>query len=722
MEMKKLFLFAAIALLTTACTKDDLGGGGGGTPSGPTANLFDFSTQQLVSLTVDYSACNPVGPVFFSVYSENPLKDDALDESIRPIFEAYTSADGKFYETVQLPAYAETLYIYTGNFFINEELMIASISNSTASAVAMGNMTAARAAKAPRKVGQQTNSLATLYQLSYEVDWQTGESTGERIYKDWVTPLGTWDSESGRPNYLLTAEDPNYSKLKFSDDEMKGIYQTITGALEDKKTCDQIYRKVGDLTLTEKAEVAVTLVGVNTCWNSSLGYYYYMEGQEPTSTMDLNIVMLFPNAQDGQSKFVKSKGNEYNGNIALNRGETVKLMYYPNIANGDLTGGTSEFPEGMRIGFILKTNAWGMQKSIGDKKFYNCYCGRLTQYGVARQYNVWGASTDGMSYCHGNADQNRYDSGTVAKSNPNGECRTAKFAYTNADGQQYAIVSFEDACNDEDYDDIILALKPVGVFKKIPNVEPRVTTTTGVYAFEDLWPSKGDYDMNDAVVDFKQERELTVLTMGGDYMVTKETVSLTTYLNYVTKTSGLGMTLTLQKQPSSIVMKKILTTGETVEANFVKDGDVYLLTDNIRDEVNTTYVIEMTYPDGVKNAQAAVVKPFIYRNEANDKRWEVHIPLEAPTAKMNFAYFDTEDDCSDLDAKRYYIREGDYPFAFFLSGVTVEPFKNTILKGDLNHIDGNEQVPISTLYPMFLDWSKSRGTTNKDWYLHPAQP
>ena len=715
MEMKKLFLFAAIALLATACSKDDLGGGGGTTPSGPTANLFDFSTVQLVKLTVDYTACNPTGPVFFSVYSENPLNGELLNENLRPIYEGYTSANGKFDETVQLPAYAEKLYIYTGNFFISEELMVADINDLSAYAKAQGGISAARAAKGPRKAAAQTNSLATLQQLMFEVDWQTGESTGVRRYKDWVTPLGTWDSESGRPNYLLTDTDPNYNNLKFNDEEMRGIYQTITGALEDKKTCSQVYRKVGDLTLEEDAEVAVTLVGVNTCWNSSLGYYYYKEGEEPTSTMDLNIVMLFPNAQDGQSKFIAKNGNNYNGNIALNRGETVKLMYYPNIASGNLEGGTSVFPEGMRIGFILKTNAWGMQKSIGDKKFYNSYCGKLTQYGMARQYNVWGASTDGMSYCLSNADQNRYDNGTVAKANPNGECRTAKFAYANADGEQYAIVSFEDACNDEDYDDIILALKPVGVFKKIPNVEPRVTTTTGVYAFEDLWPSKGDYDMNDAVVDFKQERELTVQTVGGNYMVTKETISLTTYLNYVTLQSGLAMTLTSQKQPSSIVMKKILKTGETVDANFVKDGNVYLLTDNIEAEVNTTYVIEMNYPDGVKESQAAVVKPFIYRDEANDKRWEVHIPLEAPTAKMNMSYFDTQDDCSDLPNKRYYIREGDYPFAFFLSAVTVEPFKNTIL------LRANEQTPISDLYPEFLEWSKSRGTNNKDWYLHPVQ-
>ena len=36
-------------------------------------------------------------------------------------------------------------------------------------------------------------------------------------------------------------------------------------------------------------------------------------------------------------------------------------MYYPNIAEGSLEGGTNIFPANIKIGFILKSHGWGMQ-------------------------------------------------------------------------------------------------------------------------------------------------------------------------------------------------------------------------------------------------------------------------------------------------------------------------------------------------------------------------
>ena len=730
--MKKTILFSSILLLLAGCINDDLGKYSPNIDGTTTSDEgFDFSTVQKVILNVDYSACAPKSAVFFSVYSENPLDGETLNEDVKPIYEGYTNASGKFNEVLELPAYATKLYVYTGNFFINEELIETEVINQMAEAKA-GASTNANAPRLARRravstgSGIQTNSLATLYQLSYEVDWRTGDKTDIQKYKEWKTWLGTWDSESGRPSYLLDASDPNYSKLTFTDDEMKGIYQAIAGALEDKKTCAKNYRQVGDLVIAQDggAEVAVTLVGVNTCWNSTIGYYYYMEGEKPSNTMDLNIVMLFPNAQDGQSKFMTKYaykyGNDYYGNIALNRGESVKLMYYPEIANGNMTNGSTIFPKGMHIGFILKTNGWGMQKPQGNKKFYNsykaAYVGDMKKSNIGRQYNVWGASTDGFSYCHYDPEQNESDDGAfdVKKLNPNGEARTAKFAYEDADGKQYAIISFEDACNDDDYDDIILAMKPVGVFEMLPTVKPRVTTTSGVYAFEDLWPEKGDYDMNDAVVDYQEARSLSIMEMGGGFVVTKQAFKLTTYLNYVTKKSGLALTLNTKKAPTSIVMKKIAPDAtEETEATFSEDGKVYLLTDNIKDEVGTTYILELNYADGIATSDVATIQPFIYRAEG-EKRWEVHIPYEAPSDKMNTAYFGTKDDRSKPDEGIYYVRKGDYPFAFFLSGVNVSPFKKTILVRD------NEKKPIDEIYPEFLEWSRSKGTQNKDWYKHPA--
>ena len=388
----------------------------------------------------------------------------------------------------------------------------------------------------------------------------------------------------------------------------------------------------------------------------------------------------------------------------------VQLMYYPNIASGDYSGATTKFPKGTRIGFILKSNGWGMQKTVGDKKYYNSYLGeRKDAPTVSRQYNAWASSTDGLSYSTDDRDQNKADNGTYAKPNPEGQARTAKFAYENAQGKQYAIVSFEDACNDDDFDDVILALKPVGVFENLPTPDEKETKTTGVYAFEDLWPAKGDYDMNDAVVDFEQ-----VLTWKTPDVKTteskiyKEAVKLTTYQNYVTLKSGLAVTIDNKETPTSVKMKTI-KGADIKEASFEKDGNTYLLTNDITGTLGTQFVIEFEYSGGITNNQRSTVKPFIYRNE-DGGRWEVHIPFEAPTIKMITSYFGTEDDKSVPSENKFYVREGNYPFAFFLSGTTIEPFKNTILLRD------NEKKPIDELYPKFREWSTSKGSNNSDWY------
>ena len=307
MKTMKLFsLLFMTAMMIWGCSKTDMYQDNNQnpepepTPVKPEANLFDFSTTQSINLAIDYSVYK-AGAVWFSIYAEYPLSDDTdpvLRNDLQPVFEAFTNTSGIFNETVTLPAYAEHLYVYTGNFFVKDQLLECDVLNGSAKVTAQSSPAATRGfiARTRGEDGIQTNSLGTLYQLSYIVDWRTGDKTDTRIYKDWYTPLGTWDANSGRPSYLMTSSDESYS-------------QTIGNALTNRKTCDKRYRQPYDLALDQKSEVAVTVVGGNTCWNSTMGYYYYPEGQTPTNPMDLNIIMLFPNTQDGQSSFLKPRNS-----------------------------------------------------------------------------------------------------------------------------------------------------------------------------------------------------------------------------------------------------------------------------------------------------------------------------------------------------------------------------------------------------------------------------
>ena len=716
--MKKIVSFSAVTLLMLGCVSnqvDDYRADNQGNDT-EKVNEFNFSTVSDVALTVDYSAYNPGAPVFFRVFNENPFKDDELDPTIKPVYSNYTDGNGRFSQTVELPSYATDLYVFTGDFFVEEQLMNVKVTGSSATAVAEGVQKQAARRRASLSTGVLTHSLETLYQLSYEVDFVTGEKLADKqIYNEWKTWLGDWDAGSGRPDYLVKDDDPQRAALTFDDEDMHGIRQSIAAAVVRKEICPAVFRQSSDLTLKEPSVISVAMVGSNTCWNNCLGYYYY-QGDAPTDPKDIHVIMLFPNTQDGHSQKVREKGNNYYGNIALDRGDAVELIYYPHIAENSMEDATPIFPKDTKIGFLLKSNGWGMQKPQGNKKFFNSYKSAKGGVTIARQYNSWSASTDGLSYCEPNEEQNVYDKGSMQIPNPERASRTAKFAYVK-DGQQYAIVAFEDGANDEDYGDVILALKPVGVFQELPVPTSRTATTEGVYAYEDLWPSAGDYDMNDAVVGVKEDRVLTMFTYKNKTYMTKQIFNLYTDQNYVEKKSGLALTLETRSDavPTSIEMKKILPgTEEAVPAEFVQDGNVYLLTDNIKKELHTTYILELTYEGGIQDIKAAKIKPFIYRDEADNKRWEVHIPMEAPTEKMNTSYFGMFSDMSEPEQGLYYVGSGNYPFAFYLSGVSIDAFKDNIL------LRANEQKAIDEFFPQFIEWSTSNGKKCKDWYLHPV--
>jgi LruC domain-containing protein len=216
--------------------------------------------------------------------------------------------------------------------------------------------------------------------------------------------------------------------------------------------------------------------------------------------------------------------------------------------------------------------------------------------------------------------------------------------------------------------------------------------------------------MNDVLVDCKHE----VYFNNGK--IDKETYLLKTYQNYVSDVSGLAIRLTTKVTPKSIVMKKIgKGKTEAVPVEFAQDDqekNVYYLTNNVTREINSTYILELTYSDPQSMSKLATIEPFLYRDLADGRRWEVHLQGKKPTSKMDMSFFRTYDDASSTG--NWYQSNSFYPFAFYLANAKAENFTETILKE-------GENKPISTFYPEFLQWSTSNGEKFPDWYLHPRQ-
>lgn len=691
------FLYAFFAFTVTSCDKDEFFDDNENTNADEAdANGFDFSTTRQIDLIVEYNGFETCGPVRFSVYNTNPIVGENTDyehmnENIKPIIELYTDERGKFDQTISLPAYAKVLHIVTGNLAIGFDHSIVEVVNNEANVVVKNDgvtMDVYHPSRITRAAAtaELTDELGKLKSTGYKVD-SKGAVTTSQVYKEWGTPLGKWNVGSGRPEgYLLDKTTVTTPMLVLSDKEVTDMYSTACNILPNNSGIDNShYRTSADITLKEESEVTITALGSFTCWNSSLAYYYYNESNKPKKRTDLNPIMLFPNTQDGK-RYTGDINTIYKGNIGMVRGDVIQLMYYPNIANGDYSGATTMFPKGTKIGFLMRTNGWGMMGTDYCTKTYS------------NAMNIWVSSTEGMSFAE------PFSGKTFKVPNDTGEARTALFSYSTPDNKKFCILSFEDACDDKDYNDLIFALNPANVFLGLNEVEKDKTTTFGVYAFEDMWPLRGDYDMNDVVVDCQHE-----LTYSSNKVI-KEVFYLTTYQNYVKMKSGLALKLETKVTPT-ITMKKIVS-GQTKTASFTKEGDYYYLTDNITKELGTTYVLELSYSSAQSISNIAKVKPFIWRDD-NGRRWEVHIPYEAPSPKMDMSYFGTGNDKSIPAQGKYYIRSGNYSFAFYLDGAKAEYFMDNILKRE------NESVPINTFFPGFLEWSVSDGKKNPDWYLHP---
>ncbi len=610
-------------------------------------NDFDYTTEQDVTLQISYQNMGGIqASVDFEVYDQMPVEETEYTfvkkAGVEPIYADRTENDGSFSKKLPFPTYAKTLYIYTHAFYART-LLTANVENGIAVAT--------------DEIKDNAGEISR--------DSRANENYCIPVKNEgWLDWLGTYDSNKGYIGYAYNGD------LAYTKEEAARLYATHSNVINVKGKCPQEYRASSDMYIGEDAEIAVTILGGNTCWNSSMGYYYYKEGETPASLKDAKVILIFPNTQDGQWSNDINAARKTQG---VDRGTSVLLKYYPNIAKNSKEGETTNFPAGYRIGFVLATNGW---------------TGRIPNFqNKEKKYRA--ATSKGLSI---------KNSGEAYA-----EPRTAVYRYVD-EPINAVMFSFEDHDNDENFSDVVFTLKsnPIGAIEDIPEVSDNtatVKTVKGTYAFEDLWPKAGDYDMNDVIVVSRYEKKYDAsVDNKGIY---EESFIFKTLENKANNQNGLGFTLVNGESNAFITL-----TIDGQEAEYKKEGDVFLLTDNVKKYMGKDYKLTLKYKEALKNKREAISKPFIWKKSENGN-WEVHIAQEAPTPLADRVYFNTEDDASSEG--KYYVRNGNYPFAFFLSGA---------IETDISKLldPANESKPIDDLYPDYSKWVNNKGTTNQDWY------
>lgn len=220
-------------------------------------------------------------------------------------------------------------------------------------------------------------------------------------------------------------------------------------------------------------------------------------------------------------------------------------------------------------------------------------------------------------------------------------------------------------------------------------------------AFEDLWPAKGDYDLNDLVMISKYN----AITNAKNRVV-KVTATFSLVAAGGGFSNGFGVEFPI---PGSSVSE---LKGATLEPGQKKA--VIILFTNMHEELPTWntkpgdkpsppkhYQVSFNIKDGPQLDEFGTdYNDFIFSYLGLSRR-EVHAAGKPPTALADMKVFGTGDDGSDIGAGRYYVTKKGFPYCITLP----TSFNYTF-----------ESVNISKAYLHFAEWAESGGKSFIDWY------
>lgn len=499
--------------------------------------------------------------------------------------------------------------------------------------------------------------------------------------------LGSYNS-FGVPNYLEPQNDPISEEF----------LENVNAALPENQPVPQFHPEYlaesneTNLVLLEDAEVWVTFLHEGAGYKNTLGFYTYTIGNPPVTPTDIDtITVLFPNAS-----FHNSGGGLFSGNKVR-----VRIGYF--------TANTV-------IGWVLLANGWqGNQVSRNVTHYYSDYAFNPETNPAKKQHNVL-----------------LYD---------------AEF--------DVAIIGWEDlnrsSGSDDDFNDAIFYVtsNPISAIdvSNLPPVDPNLTDTDGdgvadqaddypydpdkafnhyypsfssegTLSFEDKWPSKGDYDFNDLVVDYnfnqitnatneivQIDAVLQVKAVGAGY---RNGFGFVLPLSPADVLSVTGMNL----QHDIINLSANQTEAGQEYATIIAFDNAFNLFENnqvryINTETSTTYETPaeinistvLANPANMVGFDQPPYNPFLIVNL--DRGKEVHLPDHEPSSLADASHFGTENDDSNPNSGKFYKTSANLPWVMHIPA----PFDYP-----------REKKPVILGHLVFKDWVFSSGTVYSDWY------
>lgn len=242
------------------------------------------------------------------------------------------------------------------------------------------------------------------------------------------------------------------------------------------------------------------------------------------------------------------------------------------------------------------------------------------------------------------------------------------------------------------------------------------------WVFEDLWPSKGDYDFNDLVVKYR----LKATNIGDD--VELEIVGRVQARGAgvhsgfaiglpVAAASVRSATLGCADEPKEVEVGQTLATFVVFEDAFTflaaaSPGCSFYNTKAECNDPGQEFKLKATLATTLSLADVtAGVNPFIFRSGDGNRGHEVHLPGYQPTDKATVELFGTADDATAIDGSHqptgnYYLTVDNLPWALDIPVDWQWP---------------KERVGILSAYPAFASWAMNAGLRELEWFNNNPQ-
>lgn len=626
----------------------------------PESEYFDFTTTTNVAFEVNYGEIG--SNALIEIFTEDPISYNETGSFViqgEPVYKIFADAKGRFVGDVELPTAAKVVYVFSPTWGV-PMCVEADVENGKVTV----NETDAtsRAAAATRAKSElrlvTVNNVQKVYSL-VEIDNSYGEvkDINDLIEKGKLSnkfisnvQKALWKGKTTKPSNL---DNSNYVR------NTEHVNTTIAKAYQNEQ---------GQTVTVEDAELFFTFLTESGWYQNVVGYYYYKTDECPATPDGVKKIVIFPNASIAGNVPYLNWGDKVPGgatnygskNAPLETNRKVQLLFQDE--QGKLS---TKFPAGYTIGYFIiadgfKCGSYGRKGSIDTDK----------------------------SFVYSNEEWNN-----------NYQGQKARFISLSAEGGT-VVYGVEDG-GDSSYEDLLFCIdanpneaiqdpdRPV-----IDPDEPEVSETENTYlsfAYEDIWPSGGDYDLNDVIIEYHRS-----ITFDKDNYVSevKETYKPVQKAGAATNRNAFAVQYATDQRGEIVWPSGAVDEPQT---------NSIILFPNAMEVRNQEFVITRTFAAGAMKKDAlkvgnSVLNPYIivnYEGAGKDNRTEVHLPKSKATNLAN-------SDQIGREADAYYVnKDGKHPFAISIPG-TFTPVTETVM--------------IDKEYPDFEKWVDSDGKEYTDWY------